>query len=321
MIRNAKNESVMNKPTMNEPTMNKRAMDKRGITFSVSGIKYYENEYYKNSPNSFAAVSLTGADCACRCAHCEGHILKSMKDVSDTGKFISFIDKAVVAGLGGLLISGGADSSGSVPILPRIDEIAYAKRKGLRIVVHTGLIDPQTARALKSAGADRVSFDVIGSAKTIRDVYGIDKTPDDYYDSMINCLEVNLPMTPHIVVGLDFGKIEGEFEAVDMIRRVGARNLVFVVFVPKRGTRMENAPAPLLTEVIGVFEYAARTLRNARLALGCARPASYSVELEKAALDLGFDAIAYPHERTIKRVREEGLEAVFMEECCCLQSD
>ena len=288
------------------------------IGFAVSGIKHYENDFYKNNPSSFASFSVTGEECECRCAHCNAGLLQSMADVNTAEKFIVQVDKAACAGCTGILVSGGSGPSGAVPLLPIIDGIAYAKNRGLRVIAHTGLLDQKTADALKSVHVDQILLDVIGSEKTIRSVYGINKTPDDFLASMRCCNDAGLEMAPHLVIGLDFGKIEGEYNAIDLIRRFKAKNLVLVVLVPKRGTKMvNNAPPPLL-EVLDVFRYASETLTNCSISLGCARPHGYSAVLEKAAVDLGFASIAYPHGETIRYARDLSLEPFFFEECCSL---
>ena len=290
----------------------------RRIGFAVSGIRHYENDFYKNCPSSFLAFSVTGTQCECRCAHCDAGLLRSMADTASPEQFISRADKALGAGCTGILVSGGSDPEGSVPLLPNIKGIVYAKKKGLRVLVHTGLLDRNTAHALKSANVDQVLLDVIGSEKTIRSVYGIDKTPEDYFNSMLYCKSAGLEMAPHLVIGLDFGKIEGEYKAIDLMRRSGAENIVLVALVPKRGTKMAAVPPPPLPEVLDVLRYAADNLKDRSITLGCARPHGYSLALEKAALDLGFAAIAYPHEETIRYAKERGHEIVFFEECCSL---
>ena len=288
------------------------------IGFAVSGIKHYENDFYQNNPYSFAAFSVTGAQCECRCAHCNAGLLQSMADVNTTEKFIAHVDKAAGAGCTGILVSGGSGPDGAVPLLSHIDGIAYAKKRGLRVIVHTGLLDQETANALKSVHVDQILLDVIGSEKTIRSVYGIEKTPDDYLASMRCCKDAGLEMAPHLVIGLDFGIIEGEYNAVDLIHRAGAENLVLVVLVPKRGTKMAGILPPSLPEILDVFRYASETLTYCSISLGCARPHSYSAALEKAAVDLGFASIAYPHGETIHYAKENGLEPFFFEECCSL---
>jgi len=288
------------------------------IGLSVSGIKHYENDFYKNRPFSFAALSVTGQKCDCWCKHCGGNLLKSMCDASTPEKFVDAVDKAADAGCKGVLISGGSDVAGAVPVLPFCPAIAHAKKRGLKVVVHTGLADEETLCALKAVNVDQVLLDIIGSEKTIRNVYGIKRVPEDFAETMLYCNKAGLEMAPHLVVGLDFGMIEGEYNAIDMARRAGAKNFVLVVLTPKRGTKMQDVQPPVFEEVVRVFRYAAGALKGARITLGCARPFSYAAELEKLAVELGFDAIAYPHEKTIQHIKNSGIEMFFFEECCSL---
>jgi uncharacterized radical SAM superfamily protein len=83
---------------------------------------------------------------------------------------------------------------------------------------------------------------------------------------------------------------------------------------------MENSSPPPLNEVFEVFNYALAKLRNCSITLGCARPHIYSEELEIAAMELGFSAIAYPHEKTIEYAKELGIKTFFFEECCSLSA-
>jgi len=298
--------------------MIKQQSSNRKIGFSVSGIKHYENDFYKNNSSSFVALSVTGKRCDCNCAHCEGILLLSMQDASTTEKIINCVDKMTDAGCKGILISGGCDLNGAVPVLPCLKGIEYAKKKGLTVVVHTGLLDRETTLALKAAKVDKILLDVIGSEKTIRGVYGIDKTPKDFFQSMCHCREAGLELAPHLVVGLDFGRIEGEYKAIDMVRDIKAENFVLVVLSSRRGTKMHDIPPPPYNEVIKVFSYAADNLGNTNITLGCVRPFEYAIELEKTAIDMGFKTITYPHEETIKYAKQLGLETVFFEECCCI---
>jgi len=288
------------------------------IGLSVSGIKYYDNNYYQNKLSSFAALSVTGTGCDCNCAHCNGILLQNMADAGTPEKFRYIIDKLSDSGCTGILVSGGSDAAGSVPLMPLAGEISYAKSKGLSVVVHTGLLSEEAALALKAAKVDHILLDVIGSEKTIKNVYGLDKAPCDFEKSMSVCKNAGLSMAPHLVVGLDFGEIDGEYHAIDMASRAGAESFVLVVLTPKRGTKMQGIAPPPLAEVEKVFKYAAFTLKDTHIMLGCARPFSYSVELEKLAVDLGFDAISYPHEETIQYIKDIGREMYFFEECCAL---
>ena len=291
---------------------------RRAIGFSVSGAKHYENDYYKNSPGSFGMLSVTGSRCDCRCAHCDGGILHGMMDADTVEKFVGCVDRLEARGCSGILVSGGSDIDGSTPVLSVIDGISYAKKRGLSVIVHTGLVEKKTALALKGAGADQVLMDVIGDADTIRGVYGLSKAPDDYYRSMLYCKEAGLVIAPHLVVGLDFGRVTGEFGAIDMVRAAGAEVFVLVVLSPKRGTVMQDTPPPALDDVLSVFRYASESLAGTSIMLGCMRPRRYSLELEMAAVDLGFAAIAFPHAETIRYAQGLGLRSFFYEQCCSL---
>ena len=288
------------------------------IGFSVSGIKHYDTEVYKNDPRSFSALSLTGKNCGQGCAHCNGILLHNMIDAKSPVDFITHIDRLAVAGCTGILVSGGCDDNGSVPLAPHIEGISYAKQRGFKVVVHTGLLEKETAVALKSANADQILMDVIGSEKTIRNVYGLNKTPEDFLDSLLIAKETGLDIAPHLVVGLDFGVIDGEYAAINMVKQAAARSFVLVVLTPKRGTKMQDTPPPPLPDVIDVFKYAADTLKGTRITLGCARPSSYTSELEKTAVDLMFAAISYPKPETVRYAWEQGFETYFFEQCCSL---
>lgn len=293
---------------------------RREIAFSVSGAKHYENEYYKNSPGSFAMLSVTGTKCDCRCAHCGGIILRGMPAAETNEKFISLVDRLTGKGCAGILVSGGSDTAGAMPVCSVIDGIVHAKKRGLKVIVHTGLVDKKTARALKEAQVDQVLTDVIGDVNTIRNVCGINKTPDDYLQSLLHCKEAELETVPHLVVGLNYGRVTGEFNAIDIIRRADAEVLVLVVLTPKRGTAMQSVKAPALDDVLSVFRYAADNFSGKGITLGCMRPHQYSPDLEKAAVDLGFAAIAYPHAETIRYARSLSIRSVFFEQCCSLVS-
>jgi hypothetical protein len=53
--------------------------------------------------------------------------------------------------------------------------------------------------------------------------------------------------------------------------------------------------------------------------LGCARPlGALKVELDRAAIDLGLNGIAYPADGTIEYARSRGLTPRLFEYCCSL---
>ena len=87
-------------------------------------------------------------------------------------------------GCRGVLISGGAWSDGSVPLLPFGVALQEIGEMGLSVVVHPGLLDEKTAVALAEAKVNGVALDLIGDVDTIRKVYHLKHTPDDYRRSL-----------------------------------------------------------------------------------------------------------------------------------------
>ena len=71
--------------------------------------------------------------------------------------------------------------NGQVPFLKHIDEIARVKKElGLKIMMHTGLVDEKMAAGLKNAGIDGVALDIIGAQETIEQVYHMNCTVEDF---------------------------------------------------------------------------------------------------------------------------------------------
>src|SRR5512147_3257141 len=103
---------------------------------------------------NFPAVSLTGRACMLQCEHCRGHHLGGMRDGSRPGSLLEIASGAKRAGATGMLISGGCDIEGKVPILERAQEIMEVKRYGLLLNIHTGLLDDDEADKVSELGAD-----------------------------------------------------------------------------------------------------------------------------------------------------------------------
>ena len=289
------------------------------VLCAVPGVKRYETEFYCNTLYQFASISLTGERCALQCDHCRGELLKGMLPALTPQALLALGRRLVEQGCRGVLISGGADKNGAVPLKPYLETIARLKEWGLRVLVHTGLPDRETAEGLKAVGVDGVLFDFIGDAATIRDVLHLERSPEDYAEALARLRELGIPVAPHVVVGLYFGQLRGELAALEAIRRIGADVLVLVVLRPLPHTPMADLTG-VDPETVGRLVAVARLLNpTTPLALGCARPAGPAgAEMEERALWAGVNRIAYPRPTTIHRAREQGLACSFMESCCAL---
>ncbi|HWQ74726.1 MAG TPA: radical SAM protein [Syntrophomonas sp.] len=289
------------------------------IYFYAPGAKHYANRYYQNHPYAFVNLSVTGEGCACRCEHCNGRLLQSMLATSTPAAMRTAVDRIVAQEGRGILVSGGANSFGEVPLLPFAEVLAYARQQGLTVLVHSGLIRRETARALKAAGVDQVLMDIIGDRDTIAQVYHLDQTPEQYLQSMLICREEGLQIAPHVIIGLHFGQIKGEYQALQMIQQAEPETVLLPILTPACGTAMANVSPPPPDETEKVFATARIMFPDTPISLGCARPPGiYKRNVEIRAVDCGVNGIAYPDEHTVEYACSRGLETVFDEACCSL---
>lgn len=288
---------------------------------AVPGNKRYQTEDYCNTPYRFANISLTGRSCALQCEHCRGQLLEGMLPVATPADLLELGQRLIRQGCRGVLLSGGADAEGAVPLRPYLSAIARLKEWGLQVIVHTGLPDRETAVGLKAAGVDQVLLDIVGDEATIRRVLHLQRTPQDYIAGLALLREVGLAVAPHVVVGLHYGQLRGELAALDGVARVGADGVVLVVLRPLPGTPMAGATG-VTPETVGRLTAVARLLNpKVPLSLGCARPAGpIKVEMEQRAVLAGVNRIAYPDPATVRRAREHGLQIAFIESCCTVAS-
>ena len=206
---------------------------------------------------------------------------------------------------------------GSVPLIAFGAALKELREMGLQVVVHPGLLDAETAVVLAAAKVSGAALDLIGDAATIREVYHLDRSPEDYRHSLRTARQAGLPVMPHIVAGLHYGELRGEYAAIDMVAAEGAACLIFVVLHPLPGTKMQAVKPPEPEEIGRLFRTARQTLPELPLMLGCARPTGpYARTVERLAVDAGFKGIAYPAPETVDYVQSLGYQAVYRE-CCC----
>ena len=80
---------------------------------------------------------------------------------------------------------------------------------------------------------------------------------------------------------------------------------------------MQDIAPPTLAEMSAFLEKARLRLPATPILLGCARPAGEAkVTLDRAAIDIGVNGIAFPAEGTVAYARTKGLRVRFHETCC-----
>lgn len=288
------------------------------IRFYAPSFMYYKTSYYCSSAKDFPTISVTGKDCALRCKHCGGKVLETMLPATTPEKLFSLCAKFKCDGAQGCLISGGCLPNGYVPLNDFVDVIGRVKHElGLTVFVHTGVIDSESATRLKNAGVDAALMDIIGSDETIREIYNLNVTVKDYENSMKALHEVGVVFVPHVIVGLHYGKLKGEFDALKMIYDYKPSALVVIAFMPIHGTEMANVKPPKPLDIAKVLTVARLMFPETPLVLGCMRPkGKHRVETDTLAVNAGVNAIAFPAEEAIKHAENQGYGISFSSFCC-----
>lgn len=275
---------------------------------------------------AFRTFSITGDKCALNCKHCGRHYLLGMKRL-ERGQLPAMSDDLKAAGLKGVLISGGCDVNGSVPLSPYVDDISkFRKSTDILVNVHTGLItDPELPICLKEAHVDRVSFDYVGDINVARSVYGIDPPAAAYYDSLQSLMNAGLSVSPHITIGLDFGRIGHEIPALKDIIRLAQtsdgelNSVVFLILIPTPGTPMQDVTPPDPHAIETIFRYAKEHLNNIPWKLGCMRPRkdeNYAHTVEMLALKYGASGMVGLTRRTREYMKQSGITLDNTGGCC-----
>ena len=298
----------------------------RELSWSLHGKKvvfYLPGMFVRDGvQGEYPAFSVTGNRCAQGCAHCAGNLLRGMPDVSTPDLLLSTCRRLAAEGAQGVLLSGGCDGQGRVPWADFADAIAEVKEEtGLFVSVHCGMLDSATARALKKAGVDQALIDVIGSAETYTCVYHLPNGPELLERSLEALCEAELPVVPHIVTGLHFGRLLGENRALKLLARHPPSLLVVVACMPLPGTEMADVKPPTPQAVCGVIIRARELMPETEISLGCARPRKSAPAMEALALLAGVNRMALPSDETLALAGELGLEAQFGKTCCSVRLD
>jgi uncharacterized radical SAM superfamily protein len=291
------------------------------LTFSIPGMVSYHDDTLPCQKDRFAAISVTGKHCDLRCEHCQGKLLESMIPAEDPETFLQVAERLRLNGAHGILVSGGADQNGEVPLNEFIPSIREIKRKDpeFKVIVHTGLIRREMAKELKEAAVDQILIDVIGDEATIREVYHLNKRVEDYEQTLWMLKEEGHRIAPHIIIGHHFGEMRGECRALEMVTRVGVETIVLVIFKTLYLDRKYHFKIPKAEEASRISAIARILNPDIPVRMGCIRPAHpWKAEMEKGFIQSGVNTIAYPLQGTIEYAKKIGLKTKFIEMCCSL---
>lgn len=261
------------------------------------------------SPAKTLPVSVTGDSCSLNCAHCGRVYLRNMVSIGQVLATSKGPENSY-------LVSGGCNDNGAVPLLEHMDEITELARRG-RLNLHTGLLGDEEAREL-AAFAAAVSFDFVGDDNTIKNVYGLQAGVADYLASY-RSLRRYARVVPHICIGLEGGRIRGEYRVLELLAAEEVEAISLIVFRPTRGTRYSACPPPPLEEVARLFAAARILFPQTPLFLGCMRPGGrYRQALDSIALKAGINKIVLPAPAARRQAEDLGLDITVSGECCSL---
>jgi len=291
------------------------------MEFYAPGLKRWQTaEWRPQKHNRFLPISVTGTACALQCDHCKTHVLEGMVTLQKDTDLFATAQRLQASGTEGILVSGGSNRTGGVPLLPHVAAMRRVREElGMRVIVHSGVVSPRLAEGLVAAGGDGGMLDIIGAEETIREVYHLDLTPDDFERSLALLADHGLRIIPHIVLGLHYARLLGEWRALEMICRYPVSTLILVVLTPLVGTPMSHLKPPPLEDVVEFFATARQAMPDTKVNLGCGRPmGKMKQEMDRAAIDHGLNGIAYPADGAIEYARQRGLEPALYEYCCSL---
>ena len=187
------------------------------------------------------------------------------------------------------------------------------------VTCHVGLVDEDYVQKLKDADVDAVLLDIIGDNETISQVYKLPHRTVEAYDRSLRLLkDAGLKIVPHVIIGLHYGKIKGEKNAIDMISKYNPDALVLVVVMPYYGkAKFQLLPPPSVEESAQIVLYARKSIPNSPIMIGCARPAGAErIKFDIYSILAGVNGIAFPAEGVVTYSRSIGLDPVLSPSCC-----
>jgi uncharacterized radical SAM superfamily protein len=296
----------------------------RDIRFSTPTFKAYSScELEGCGKNSFPAFSVTAAGCALNCDHCQAKILEPMIPATSPEILERKVREMIATqDLHGFLLSGGSTRRNEIryerfyPVIERLKR----DHPGLKVAIHSALLDPARARSMAAAGVDTAMMDVIGAQETIREVYHLERPVADFEATLAALCETSMEVVPHIVIGLHYGRILGEPAALDIVSRHRIHSLVLVVIMPFYA-RSGTFATPATSDIGRIFLEARARIADRQVLLGCARPPGMHRRVTDAyAVMAGLDGIAFPADGAVGVARAIGRPAAQEHACCSMKT-
>ncbi|MDO7977644.1 radical SAM protein [Oceanotoga teriensis] len=262
--------------------------------------------------NKTKSISLTGDYCYLNCSHCNKHYLKNMKTIKD-------IEALVKQGYKSFLLSGGMNNKLEIPINIHKNELRKLKEKyDLKYNAHFGFMNEENIIDIKDI-IDTASIDIIGNKKTLEEVYHI-KNYEESFKTIENIIKYEIPIKPHITIGLYKGQIYHEIEALEKLEKYIEYfdRIIFLVLIPTKGSKYENNLIPKIDEVLNIIKIAKKMYDDKKIILGCMHPkGTYRKDLQKNLIPY-LDGLVQPLKETEILIKNMNYKINYKYECCAL---
>jgi len=309
--------------TMNERWESRLAGAQASINFYTPTFKSYQTtEISGCGKSAWPAVSITGGDCKLQCDHCKAKILEPMIPARTPEDLWRVVNEVIEDGGQGMLLTGGSNHRNEVEYGPYWDTIRRIKDEfpDFKIASHTALMDEDTARCMEQAGIDAAMMDVIGAQDTITQVYHLRRRVEDFEDTLdVLVNKTKMKVVPHIVVGLHYGHLLGEWNALEMLQRHVPDAVVLVVVMPFYAPQSRPFVTPDSSEVGRFFMDARAALPETPLLLGCARPpGKHKFQIDTYAVMAGLSGMAHPSDGMVELAARLERKVRVTPACCSI---
>ncbi len=292
------------------------------INFYTPTFKVYAtSELSGCGKSAWPAVSITGGECKLACDHCKAKILEPMIPARTPEALWRVVNEQIAGGAQGMLLTGGSNHRNEVeydafyPVIRRIKDAFPA----FRIAMHTALVDMDIARRMEASGIDAAMMDVIGAQDTISQVYHLRRSVADFERSLECLAATTMKVVPHIVIGLHYGRMLGEWNALEIVARHRPDALVLVVVMPFYAPETRPFATPDTRQVGRFFTDAREALPGMPLLLGCARPAGMAkAQIDAYAVMAGLNGIAHPADGMVELAMRLEREVRVTPACCSI---
>ena len=296
------------------------------INFHTPTFKSYETseisvETSGCGKNAWPAISITGGDCKLACDHCKAKILEPMLAARTPQDLWRVVNEQIDLGARGMLLSGGSNHRNEVEYGPFYATMRRIKDSfpEFKIALHTALVDFDRARRMQDAGIDAAMMDVIGAQDTITQVYHLKRHVDDFERALEYLVATQMHVVPHIVLGLHYGRLLGEWNALEIVARHRPSALVLVVVMPFYATAQRPFITPDAHAVGGFFLDARVALPDLPLLLGCARPPGrVKAQIDAYAVMAGLNGIAHPADGMVELATRLQRKVRVTPSCCSI---